>query len=1590
MRFTVSPKYYIFSILAVISGMSLMNACSENHSNESGDKPADVDPIPEPGDEDKPDTSVINLRPERLQSEEGCQLDGDCVNGAFCFHGTCTTQCTKDDECAEGYVCSPRNGRCITESFAKRNYQQEIEVDEEHPEISRQRFAITDLNAQDIEEASESDVVDTLTGFEILTPPPSTVYVRPGQASVSISLTTTKNYGDVDYLVRSIDRKSTGNLRRAKVAVSDQTGFTNYTFVLYPRTSSLGDQGKIETFQIDSAIGTFEIKLLPKQPVSGLYTGNLLADRMGGVALPVRMGIVTTPENPKSYSEIRGISIYMPVGQTDLFSPEAVDDTATRWSEIKMKKETSAKNCQSQTNCWSASYATNDFTVSGSHLINNSQHLSRAVRVEIDDFDSESMRFFGYLKDDISGLYREYDTKTGQNFWATASMTGSLNVRRTEKLNLEDMNPHLHEPAVDKILRDPEDKSQLTCTDADITKLISLIPSEEEFSSCAEITSLESWLSSDDRIKCISAAANTILSDENLTSRIITQLIFRNDDDTTPVAGFATLNDFLENCLLADGDPQKTVCIQRPEVSCAADLSALAFLDATDTADKESLMNQFHDLLRESYLGSQYAAWQQDMTTRQKWLDTADAPQFAAKEIENGIIDILDDWESNVLHAHLGVMNKQFGQYSLEVLSNMTVRSDEIDAERYTILSDYQQSWQSVSDAISVSLRRNNELLTKTTERIAKASQYYPHLFDLYLAGLVESDINKNTENTSLNGGYGNSFYDNLTTINKLNQSFDALVYMRDAEIAVSNSLNSNNDNVLSRREERARASLESAIKKRDKVFKDYQERRISQQTTSASLSDTIESLLTEIVNICGVPAACKTTNIEKIMTKPECEPLTLPFYCGFKLDQNSLPGKPARNVSEKSVLISAAVDDHTGTIRYMDANGNAISSEEASKVFTDGFDPLSDVNSGEAAESILAYRKALQHIDVTMADFIALQNKVAIAREMTDAYAKNIEAWNKKRSTLTSKISQDINEINKYLNGDDPQISKIKAIQNELNEKYTYLHEMYEDEQADLQNWKSIKAAQHEQTKTYITNIEALERLSFDLESSADIISHEFSTIAEACYVGGNLAEAAAETPGAIGSYTSSIVFHGLDGLFYTALQSAAVDSADDKSRMERDRELAEAEIEYNDMIDDEETRVRRINEEAEYVKSLNEYEEIIANADVQSEILKADIELLKQEFNREDTYARDKQELEKLRSEYKQLAQDLIGKHALVIEAQIEANNVLLHYLTLSQRASMLKSQYDASMERLAKINNLYTSPAVIFTYASDLEAVENKIELAKERIYDYLAALEYNAVRPFVDIRRAVYISRSPNDLDEILNQLENVSDNCGGKMNTVDDGHAIIVSTREMLGITTDFQNMTMKDRFHYVIANGNVPINALTRYTVDITGKELLSSGHALKSGTFELTIKDFANLQATCNAKIAGFAFKLVGQNLIKPDAGTQVHPTMTMFYNGKSTLASCQPDISAIVSDLGTSTSYGKYSTFDIEQTKISPNAGINEWGNNDTTLEQYPLASSYTVLIDPEIGENAKINWDNVEDIQIKVLYTYENVKTNNTCKY
>lgn len=367
----------------------------------------------------------------------------------------------------------------------------------------------------------------------------------------------------------------------------------------------------------------------------------------------------------------------------------------------------------------------------------------------------------------------------------------------------------------------------------------------------------------------------------------------------------------------------------------------------------------------------------------------------------------------------------------------------------------------------------------------------------------------------------------------------------------------------------------------------------------------------------------------------------------------------------------------------------------------------------------------------------------------------------------------------------------------------------------------------------------------------------------------------------------------------------------------------------------------------------------------------------LLKQWTQINEAYERDLQNLAEKRVEYRNQAQDMQTKQLQIDKAMIALKEAEVHYLSIVQKAQQVEAQYNAAVARAQEIENLYTTPAAIFSYASRLELVESEIETARDLMYDYLSAIEYLAVRPFVDLRRAIYIARSTDDLSAIMMQIDSIRNACGGGAPNTNN---VTISVREMMGITTDFDDMTKAERFRYTMSKRSVPVDTLTRYTADSTVGDLLKQDIDLRVGTFEISIDRFANLKNSCNTKINRIGFKLIGENLIKKDAGEHVNPSLTLFYNGKSQLASCQPNMEAIVTPLGGKTSYGVYTTFNTGTKMISQTAGINAFGAYSNSLDGYPAASTYTIMIDPTISENSKINWDNVEDIELSFRYTFD----------
>ena len=317
--------------------------------------------------------------------------------------------------------------------------------------------------------------------------------------------------------------------------------------------------------------------------------------------------------------------------------------------------------------------------------------------------------------------------------------------------------------------------------------------------------------------------------------------------------------------------------------------------------------------------------------------------------------------------------------------------------------------------------------------------------------------------------------------------------------------------------------------------------------------------------------------------------------------------------------------------------------------------------------------------------------------------------------------------------------------------------------------------------------------------------------------------------------------------------------------------------------------------------------------------------------------------------------------------------------------QRARLTEGRLRSLEVQQAELNTLLGSPAVVFGWANRLTQAENRLERAKSAMTEWLVAIEYLAVRPFIDQRIQILLARNTFQLEDIAEELDRLQMSCGGATNTTN----VRVSVRDdLLGIGRGILEgngveLDAAARFRAILANAVVPIDKRVRYTSDGDVGDLVRS-RDVQAATFDISLTDFANLEATCNAKVASVSIELVGADL-----GTG-RPTVSLLYDGASSVRSCQPNINTIVESIGRdATTFGSITTFRTAGRSISPVAGINEAGSSNATLQGLPLASQYTVLIDQEIGENASINWDALQDIVLHIEYVAQDVFPIGQCQ-
>lgn len=1459
-----------------------MCGCSDN-SGDADEKP------------EKPGGEVVEPTPKLLdfESKSGCAIDADCAAGLFCFRGACAKECDAATACKVG-TCDA-NGRCIKDNKAK----------------TRALATMT---------AVVADVVPTA---EVLMAPKSLIYVPLRADTVEAELVLANHVGTLMYRVddgagTAQVAKYAEPVEREEEVGSEKYKAYVYKFVLPTTKSSLGSKGDIDALTIVSSAGSWSVQLAPMQEIGGYFEGYMNADVIGGAAVPLRMALDVKPQTATKYDDVTSIDLYLPVSQNDLLSPENAEKGKTRWAKVAMKKS-SGSNCHSTDGkCFEAVFGTNGYVVDGSEIVRSDLQINRSIRVELSAFDATYGQWTGYARDIIQGLYRVQNAQ-GEKEWNNAIVEGRIVMHHAMAKDWNDASVKTDHKAETSVTRDIASLAAPRCTLTDAKALFDAQAAECHVTDVSKLNELSK--------SCVLAATKSVIEAAHaaagkarLTSDIITDFLSSTDNaGLSEKTGYESFDKFLEAC--AKGEE---VCMERPEFVCGADLLAHLYIADAKAAAEDKLTDEeklaafdtWATLMRESYVGKQFAAYRNDIEIRKRWLENADAPRIASAALESFNEGLLQDWDATVLTAHLNVVKSQFGQAAMEMFT-LPVANDDIQSRRDAILSEYADAHQGASDALGLATRRYNALYTETAKRTTAAASIRPNLLDLYMVAAIETSVNKATSNESLNAAYGTGIASTLNDLNSLDRSFDSLVFMRDAEVAVSTSVDGTNDvtKLLAERKAAANKTVSQASDKKTAIFEKLESRRFDQASIQATLKANVENLKGEMAEICGLPAKCKSFDTcEKIVVEP--------FKCGLSVDENG----------------------NIGDIESTDAS------------------------IGAAGAAILAYREATKDLETAEAEKQALDQKIAVAKSVTNAYAEKIEKLNKDRKDAREaykKLLAQIKENENKISDEEMELLKKEC---EAQEK------VFQAQEAQMKNWDTLAQAGLDGDTSLRNQIRGLTISSMSLEFAGDTSM----AVAEAAAAYFDDAKGFMASEEAAAAVRGGIITAGTAAQIAANAAKLGVDIAATAKATKLENDQAKREFEIEKL--DRQTDFDIAKSENEIAKLQNALEQMRLKLGDENEKLQQQIDTIQADREIAEIYDRDVMALEDRRGELLKLEADLIVKTAAIEKAKIARQRKLVEYFSLVQKAQILEAQYNAANARLSSIASIYSSPAQVFSNASDLEVVESKIELAKERVYDYLAVVEYLGVRPFVDLRRAIYLAKSPNDLDGIVDRIETLASECGAPSTQ----SKVELSVRELMGINEDFATMTKAQRFRAVMAKGNIPVNALTRYTVDTTVADLLQKSD-LRAATFDIKIRDALNLAATCNGKIKSISVKLVGDNLSKD--GTIVNPTLTIFYNGQTTLTSCQPNIADIVSVLGNKTTYGKQSVFYVQDKKVSPRAGLNAYAEANQTLSGYPFATSYTVLIDPTIGENAKVNWDNVDDIMIEFEYTYQDLFSNDS---
>lgn len=851
----------------------------------------------------------------------------------------------------------------------------------------------------------------------------------------------------------------------------------------------------------------------------------------------------------------------------------------------------------------------------------------------------------------------------------------------------------------------------------------------------------------------------------------------------------------------------------------------------------------------------------------------------------------------------------------------------ELIALRAEQLLDIGVTWRAAADAVSLYARRLHVLEDNDARRVQAAAQLQQSFFRLYVAGALLADVGREAGTAYQNPSIGTYFASLSTDTARLAAPFSQLIFARQASIVTAQSLDPTS-NSRSLLTELRKVALESVRSA---------ERSVNQVLDEAQFNDIKKSYL-------------QTRYADELLA--------------MRNELISLCGLPSGcDADDVTTVAACRIRTESRECGFEQQRGGATLEEPAT------------TTTSNASVALYGVWEAFETRRVTEAQQNAVLAQLTLQTQAADAFAESIIA----RRTRRNEVASEIRAIERDIQGlRNERLSQ--AIRGILQQQ-TLRERAYQQQDAAVRNWSGILR------DGLASDIQLISRAN-TASMNAEILNYSAD---RAMTAADYIVKSIPSKPDESATTPYKAVPLGIGFAISTALGSAGVNQEIRANSMEAEMDqggLADAQYE-TEMRDLEDLNARLKAKDIANLES--DIQAIGLRTDTEIAAARSMIDVLQRSLLFDEAYDRDLMELRDRRDRILMDAEGLRGLDYQRQQADLVVSQHLLTYLQVVQRAQLLQARFDSAQQRWSTIDAIIGSPDVIFSFTNRIALAESRLDSARESLQEWLSALEYYAVRPFVSQRLAILLARNPQQLQAIANELDRLQSVCGGAVTQ----ERVVVSLRDDLLqlnlpslVSTGGASVVIEpaQRLRALLQRATTPVARQARLNANETIGQRLDRGNVL-AANFRLSANDFANLPQTCNAKVSSIAVQLVGFE------GLDAQPVVTVLYDGSSQLRSCQANIRDIVAAVGVeSTAFAPVTFFETGARAISPVAGIANFGTPKTwnaTLEGTPLAAGYTVLIDLEHPSNQAINWDNLQDIRLQFAYSYQDVFPDGQCE-